>query len=813
MSLSIDHIAQTLQAEIKGNFRTEITHLSIDSRAIENSLHTLFFALPGNQKDGHSYIVDAYQKGVRCFVVSQFDNTFSSLENTCFLKVPHTLQALQHLAKEHKKKFDLNTIAITGSNGKTIVKEWLAECLNDDFSIIRSPKSYNSQIGVPLSIWNINEKHTLGIFEAGISQKEEMKALEAIIQPQIGILTHIGSAHQENFNSKEEVLQEKLRLFTHCEILIFSGQKKWLCETIQAQFPEKKLLYWGFSEKAFLRIVRIKTKSHYTKVEAVHQHHHVKFTIPFTDQASIDNCLTIITTLLHFGFSEGKINQKIGKLHPIQMRLEFLEGIQHTLLISDVYNADFDSVKIALDVLSHQEYTNKTLILTEFNSFNEELYSMINKIALKRLILIGNFDPDDHAVSANEIYYFNNTDHFIQDFNFTILQDEAILLKGSRRFGLEKVVKKLIKKNHETVFEINLEHLVHNLNYFKSKLQPSTKIMVMVKASSYGSGVYEIAHLLKFHQVDYLGVAYPDEGVTLRNLGIQMPIMVMNADTSSHQSIIEQQLEPEIFSFRVLRSFVQKLKQTDQKNYPIHLKLDTGMHRLGFEEDDLYKLKLFLLENSDYISVQSIFSHLATSDVPEEKNFTLKQIHLFQTLYEDLVSSLGYRPIQHILNSSGITHFTDYQFDMVRLGIGLYGYNFDPKVQLHLKPIGTLKSTLSQIKTLQKGETVGYSRRFKAEKTTRIATIPIGYADGISRLQGNEKGYVQINQQKAPIIGNVCMDMIMVNVTEIACQEGDEVILLGEQPSLTEVAEWQQTIPYEVLTSISPRVKRVYYKE
>lgn len=813
MSLSINHIAQIINAEIIGDFSTKITHLSIDSRAIENSSSTLFFALQGNQKNGHTYILDAYQKGVRCFVISRFDEAFSPLENVCFLKVPDTLQALQYLAKEHKKKFDLNTIAITGSNGKTIVKEWLSECLNDDFSIIRSPKSYNSQIGVPLSIWNINEKHSLGIFEAGISQKGEMKALEAIIQPQIGILTHLGSAHQENFNSKEEILHEKLSLFTHCETLIFPGQKKWLLEIIENQFPKKKLVYWSFSEKAFLRIVRIKTKSDYTKIEGVHEHHHVKFRIPFTDQASIDNCLTVITTLLYFGFSEGKINQKIGKLHPIQMRLEFLEGIQQTLLISDVYNADLDSVKIALDVLSHQEYTHKTLILTDFNSFNEEIYSMINKIDLKRLILIGDFNPDNHAVSANEIYYFNNTPHFLHDFNFSILQDEVILLKGSRRFGLEKVVKKLIKKNHETVFEINLEHLIHNLNYFKSKLNPTTKIMVMVKASSYGSGVYEIANLLKFHQVDYLGVAYPDEGITLRNLGIQMPIMVMNADTSSHQSIIEQRLEPEIFSFRVLRSFVQKLKQAGQKNYPIHLKLDTGMHRLGFEEEDLYQLKLFLLENSDYIAVQSIFSHLATSDVPEEKDFTLKQIHLFQTLYEDLVSSLGYHPIQHILNSSGITHFTEYQFDMVRLGIGLYGYNFDSEVQVHLKSIGTLKSTLSQIKTLHKGETVGYSRRFKAKETTRIATIPIGYADGISRLQGNECGYVLINQQKAPIIGNVCMDMIMVNVTEITCQEGDEVILLGEQPSLAEVAEWQQTIPYEVLTSISPRVKRIYYKE
>ncbi len=811
MNYTIEYIAQIINAERSGSFETAISHLSIDSRTIENSQNTLFFALKGSQKNGHNYIQDAYKKGIRCFVVSHLESSYFNLEGTCFLQVSDPLKALQTLAKHHRKSFDLQIIAITGSNGKTIVKEWLSSCLNDDFSITRSPKSYNSQIGVPLSIWNINSKHTLGIFEAGISQKGEMNELESIIQPQLGILTHIGTAHRENFSSEEELLQEKLNLFTNCDVLIFPSSKKWIYEHIAARFPDKQLLSWGFSPYSYLRLVRLKSKKKSTKVEAVCRRFHLKFKVPFTDKASVDNILTVITTLLYFGFSEGKINQKISKLQPLKMRLELLEGIQDNLLISDVYNADLDSVKIALDVLSYQEYPSKSLILTQFNSFDEVIFTIIKKLHLKHLILIGSFKKD-YSLAQN-VLHFENTSEFMQHFDFSVFKNEAILLKGSRTFGLEKVVQKMTKKTHETVFEINLEHLIHNLNYFKAKLKPSTKIMVMVKASSYGSGVYEIANLLKFHQVDYLGVAYPDEGITLRNLGIQMPIMVMNADTSSHLSIIENQLEPEIFSFRVLQSFVHKLKQTQQKNYPIHLKIDTGMHRLGFEEKDLDALKRLLKENNGWVKVQSIFSHLATADAPSEKEFTLNQIAQFQMLYQKLTFALGYQPIQHILNSSGISHFNEYQFDMVRLGIGIYGYNFDPEVQQHLKNVGTLKSTISQIRTLKKGDSVGYNRHFIAKKETKMAIIPVGYADGIRRLQGNQTGYVSIHYQKAPIIGNVCMDMLMVDVTNISCHEGDEVILLGKQPSLTEVAQWQQTIPYEVLTAISTRVKRVYYKE
>ncbi len=811
LNYTIKHIATILDAKIIGAKENEISHLSIDSRAIENSKKTLFFALAGSQKNGHEYISDAHEKGVRSFVISKYDNSFSELKNCTFLIVKNTLESLQNLSKNHRHLFNIKIIGITGSNGKTIVKEWLSQCLNDDYSIAKNPKSYNSQIGVPLSIWNINSKHTLGIFEAGISKLNEMNNLELIIRPDLGILTHIGSAHLENFGSKEELLNEKLNLFKNSKTIIYPSSKKWVNKIITNRFPEKELLSWGFSENSYLRIIRLKTRRDYTKVEGIHNHFNVKFKIPFVDKASIENTLTTIVTLLYLGFSDGKINKKINKLQSLKMRLEMLEGIDNNILISDVYNADLDSVKIALDVLSHQEYHFKSLIISSFNSFKEEIYNIIERLELNNLVLIGDFEKRDYL--AENVFHFKNTEELLENFDLHRFKNETILLKGSRTFGLERIVKKMIKKNHETVFEINLENLIHNLNYFKSKLNSSTKMMVMVKAASYGSGVYEIANLLKFHQIDYLGVAYPDEGVTLRNLGIKMPIMVMNSDINSHYTVIENDLEPEIFSLRLLNSFINELKKTNKKKYPIHLKIDTGMHRLGFDENDLNEAIKLIENNKGIVHVQSIFSHLATADVPEEKDFTLNQIAKFEIIYNKITAILDYLPIKHILNSSGISHFTEYQFDMVRLGIGLYGYNFDKKIQGHLKNVGTLKSTISQIKTLQKGDTVGYSRKFKVEEITKIATIPIGYADGISRLQGNKVGYVILNNQKAFIIGNICMDMIMVDVTDISCKEGDTVVLIGENPSLETVSNWQQTIPYEVLTSISSRVKRVYYKD
>jgi len=805
------YIAELIQAETHGISQGEIKHLSIDSRAIENSEETLFFALSGSQKNGHDYIFDAYEKGVRNFVVSEIRNDFLSLEKATYLKVKNPLEALQKLAGKHRESFDLKVVAITGSNGKTIVKEWLSTCLDENFSIVKSPKSYNSQIGVPLSLWAINNKHTLGIFEAGISQTNEMKSLGRMIRPELGILTHIGTAHIENFNSKESLLQEKLNLFERCETIIFSSSKPWVYKEIIKRFPLKKCLSYGKTTKDTLQIIESEKKEKYTEIKAAFEQQSFHFKIPFTDSASLDNSLTVILTLLHLGFSQENINKKIQSLYPIKMRLEFLEGINQNLLISDVYNSDWDSVKIALEVLAHQEYADKSLVLTSFNSFNSELYTIIKKLNLKRLILIGNFQKE--KTFAQNTYYFDDTVDFITRMDFSLFSNEVILFKGARRFELEKAVKKMVKKNHETVLEINLENLIHNLNYFKRKLNPQTKIMVMVKASSYGSGVYEIANLLKFHQVDYLGVAYPDEGVALRNLGISMPIMVMNASHHSHSVIIEHRLEPEIFNFTVLHSLVKLVKDLGLKKYPIHLKLETGMHRLGFETSSLETLKSFLKQNEKWIHVQSVFSHLATADLPEEKEYVLQQVKCFNKNYNTLVSVLDYRPIKHLLNSSGISHFTEYQFDMVRLGIGIYGYNFDHKVQRHLKNIATLKSTITQIKHLEKGETVGYGRRFKSRKATRIATIPIGYADGLSRLQGRGIGYVKIHHQKAPIIGNICMDMTMIDVSNLPCKEGDEVILMGESPSLEEVAAWQQTIPYEVLTSISPRVKRIYYKD
>ena len=814
MKYNITTIAQILQAEVKGNQNYTIAQLSIDSRAINSTEDCLFFALSGVQKNGHSYIQDAYEKGIKSFVIQQFEPYFDSMTNAVFLKVNNVLQALQQLAAYHRKQFQYPVIGVTGSNGKTIVKEWLSQCLEPEYDVVKSPKSYNSQIGVPLSVWKMKSKHQIGIFEAGISQKGEMEKLEAIIQPNIGIFTHLGTGHQENFDSSEAIFLEKIKLFQHSSLIIFplDKDKMWMQTLLQEHCPQATLLSWGISDKADFHIESYQKETKKSIIELIYKEKKYLFNIPFSDQALAEDVISVIITMLYLGFEEKHINQKISKLERLKMRLEILEGMYESLIISDVYNSDFDSVKIALGVLQHQDYQNKSLVLSDFDSYSASILTFIERLELENFIWIGEAKQFSKTL-ANHIFQYENTDDFLRDFPLKKFENQVVLFKGARRFRLEKAVKKMMFRTHETVFEINLENLSHNLNYYKSKLKPNTKMMVMVKASSYGSGVYEVANLLKFHQVDYLGVAYPDEGIQLRELGIKMPIMIMNADISSHSFLAQYQLEPEIYNFRTLESFIRTAKSSALQHYPIHIKIDTGMHRLGFELKDLEKLTSLLVENKQFIKVQSIFSHLATADVPEENNFVKRQISVFEEAYQKISEAINIQPIKHILNSAGISHFSDYQFDMVRLGIGIYGYDFDSEVQKHLKNVSTLKSVVSQIKELAVGETVGYSRRFKAERPTITATIPIGYADGISRLQGNGVGYVLVNQQEAKIIGSICMDMLMVDVTDIECNEGDEVIILGEKPSVVELAAWQQTIPYEVLTSISPRVKRVYYRD
>jgi Alr-MurF fusion protein len=814
LSLNSKNLAPILHAKWFGNDpNTFVENISIDSRSLQNGSQTLFFALVGLNNDAHIYIGELIQSGVQNFVVTHIPENLENKVN--FLVVENTLDALQEFAAYYRCLFDFPIIGITGSNGKTIVKEWLNFLLSPDYNIIRSPKSYNSQVGVPLSVVSINEKHNLGIFEAGISLKNEMEKLEKIIKPTIGILTNIGSAHDEGFGNIGEKMKEKIKLFANSEVLIYNKNK-----TIDAFLnPKTKTFSWSCKdENAHVFIVK---KSVLDKtilnIRQVNEKFEIK--IPFQDDASVENAISCLMVMLYFGYDYKTIENRMELLFPVEMRLKLKNGINNTTLIDDSYSSDFQSLKIALDFLENQkQYKKKTLILSDiFQSglSNEELYSKVSQLIISnkinRVIAIG----ETISVFKNKFLNcttFKNTDEFVSNFEKLSFENETILIKGARHFQFETIVSLLEEKTHETVLEINLNAIAHNLNFFKSKLKPTTKMMVMVKAFGYGNGGFEIAKLLEHHKVDYLGVAFADEGISLKNAGINLPIMVLNPETTSFSAIIQHHLEPEIYSLKGLIAFLKIAEQKKLKNFPIHIKLDTGMHRLGFEEENIADLIVTLKENKT-VQVKSILSHMATSDDEKHHDFALSQIDLFEKLSSELISELHINPIRHILNTSGISNFPQAQYDMVRLGIGIYGISNDPEEQPFLENVGTLKSIISQIRTIDAGESVGYGRRFIAQQTTKIATIPIGYADGISRHWGNGVGFVTINNQKASIIGSICMDMLMVDITEINCNEGDSVIIFGESPTVSFIAEKLETIPYEILTSVSQRVKRVFYRE
>jgi alanine racemase len=813
--LTIKNIIPILRAQWFGSdLEATIETISIDSRSLQNGPQTLFFALVGSNNDAHQYIKELIAKGVQCFVVTHIPE--DCLDKANFLVVENTLQALQEFAANHRSHFDFPVIGLTGSNGKTIVKEWLNFLLSPDYNVIRSPKSYNSQVGVPLSVVAINEQHNLGIFEAGISTFSEMKKLEAIIKPTIGVLTNIGSAHDEGFESLEEKIKEKSILFEQSEVLIY--RKSEIVD--QYVSPKTKAFSWSFDTKeADVFIFKKETNKESTNIQYKYKGDTFELNIPFQDIASIENTITCLMVLLYFKYDATTIQDRIQFLYPVEMRLKVKNGINNCSVIDDSYSSDFQSLKIALDFLESQnKHRKKTIILSDiFQSglSNEELYSKVSQLIISnkisRVIGIGETISAFQNKFTNCIT-FQNTEAFISNFDSLDFGDETILIKGARTFHFEEIVSLLEEKTHETVLEINLNAISHNLNFFKSKLQPKTKIMVMVKAFGYGSGGLEIAKLLEHHKVDYLGVAFADEGISLKNGGIKMPIMVLNPETTSFSAIIQHQLEPEIYSMKGLHSFLKIAEQKKLKHFPIHIKLDTGMHRLGFEENTIEEL-IATLKGNQTVSIKSILSHMATSDDPEHKDFADAQIDLFERLSSRLMTELNIKPIRHILNTSGISNFPDSQYDMVRLGIGLYGVSNDSHENKYLENVGTLKSVISQIRTIPAGESVGYGRRFVAEKPTRIATIPIGYADGISRAWGNGLGFVTIRNQKAPVIGSICMDMLMVDVTEITCKEGDAAIIFGESPTVTEIAQKLNTIPYEILTSISQRVKRVFYRE
>ncbi len=820
MNFTPKNISQILNTKCIGSTSTStIDHVSIDSRSLQNNTNTLFFALVGPNNDAHIYISSLIEKGVQHFVVNYIPEGLS--DKVAFFVVENTLDALQQFATYHRNQFNIPIIGLTGSNGKTIVKEWLNFLLSPDYNIIRSPKSYNSQVGVPLSVLSIKDKYNLGIFEAGISKMNEMEKLQNIINPTIGVLTSIGSAHDEGFANTEEKINEKLKLFKDSEVLIYQKNKD--VDFMLSSIPPlgvRGLFSWSFTDKtADVLVLKNKDHSFHIRAKSSFFKSLDGLYIPFQDEASVENTLSCVMVLLYLKYDAETIQNRIAQLFPVEMRLKVKNGINNTTLIDDSYSSDFQSLKIALDFLENQkQHENKTIILSdiiESGLTNQELYFKVSQLIvsnnISRAILVGKTISLFENLFSN-CTIFKNTEDVMDSFDQLNFGNETILIKGARHFQFEKIVALLEEKTHETVLEINLNAISHNLNFYKSKLKPSTNMMVMVKAFGYGNGGFEIAKLLEYHKVDYLGVAFADEGISLKNAGIKLPIMVLNPETTSFLSIIQHQLEPEIYSLKGLNAFLKIAQQRNLKQFPIHIKLDTGMHRLGFEEEHLDKLIAILKENK-FVTVKSILSHLATSDDLKHQDFAYSQIALFEKLSLKMMAELQIKPIRHILNTSGISNYPESQYDMVRLGIGLYGISNDAEEQKYLENVGTLKSIISQIRTIQAGESVGYGRRFVAEKPTEIATIPIGYADGISRLWGNGLGFVTINNKKATIVGSICMDMLMVDITDINCKEGDAVIIFGESPTVSEIAQKINTIPYEVLTSISQRVKRIFYRE
>ena len=813
MTFTTENIAQIIGAKFYGtNPDAQIEHISIDSRSLQNGPSTLFFALSGPNNNGHQYIPELIEQGVRNFVVSQ---TASEVLAANFLDVENTTIALQQFAAHYRSLFNFPVIGITGSNGKTIVKEWLNFLLSPDYNVIRSPKSYNSQVGVPLSVLSINENHNFGIFEAGISTIDEMKNLELMIKPTIGILTNIGSAHDQGFAHIGDKIKEKLKLFRDSEILIYNKNK-----SIDAFLPQTVDTFsWSFRDESADVLISRKPFVDKTILTIKYKKQTAEVKIPFQDDASVENAIHCLMSMLYLGYSYEIIETRMALLFPVEMRLTVKTGINNTTVIDDSYSSDFQSLKIALDFLENQkQHKRKTLILSDiFQSglSDDDLYSRVSQLIIankiNRIIVIGETISAFKSKFIN-CFAFPSTQEFFAAFDTLSFTNETVLIKGARHFRFEEIVALLEEKTHETVLEINLNAISHNLNAFRAKLQPETKVMVMVKAFGYGSGGFEIAKLLEHHKVDYLGVAFADEGITLSNAGIQLPIIVLNPENSSFRAIIQHNLEPEIYSIKGLEAFIKTVVQMKRQHYPIHIKLDTGMHRLGFDESHVQTL-ISILKNNKQVSVKSIFSHMATSDDLSYREFALSQIGSFEKMSSLLMEQLNVKPLRHMLNTSGISNYPDAQYDMVRLGIGLYGASTSASEANDLQHVGTLKSIISQIRKIPAGDSVGYGRRFVAEKETIIATIPIGYADGISRRWGNGVGYVVIKNSAATIVGSICMDMLMVDVTEIDCSEGDVVIIFGERPTVGYIAEQLGTIPYEIMTGISQRVKRVFYRE
>ena len=822
MKYDIKTIASILGQQQNKYFPAEISVLLTDSRKLSKPTETLFFALTSKNNDAHNYINELYDAGVRNFVVSKKTPAWNHFQEVNLLVVKDVLLALQKLSTYHRSMFNIPVIGITGSNGKTIIKEWLYQVLEKDFNIIRSPRSYNSQIGVPLSVFELDEDTELGIFEAGISMPDEMEMLEPIIKPTIGVLTKIGEAHQENFSSLQQKIMEKLELFTNCEVLVYDEDNELVNRCIDLKVLSQKTFSWSRKNRdAHLFISEIKKNEESTLINYTFMNFDYSFMIPFIDNASIENAISCLAVALYLHVQPSDIADRMLILDPVAMRLDVRKGKKGCLIINDSYNSDINSIKIALDFQQQRKVGHslkKTLILSDIlqtgvlpKTLYKRVAEMVEQSGIDKLIGIGK-DIYSNAgfFNVSEKLFFTSTDDFLRSITGDTFKNELILLKGARKFNFERINSILEERIHETMLEVDLDAVVHNFNFYKSRLNPDVKLVCMVKANAYGSGAVEIAKTLQYHRCDYLAVAVTEEGVTLRNEGITLPIIVLNPEVNGFDELFSYDLEPEVYNFRILESFIRESERRGITNYPIHLKIDTGMHRLGFLPEQIEQLTNTLKEQKG-LKVNSIFSHLSASESWVFDDFTHKQINSFKTSAEVIEKELKYEISKHILNSAGIERFKDYEWEMARLGIGLYGVS--PSGLKGLKNVSTLKSTILQIKNISKKETVGYGRKEQLDHDARIATIRFGYADGLDRQFGNRKGKVLINGEVAPIVGNICMDLTMVDVTNIKAEEGDIAVLFGERLPVTELADSIGTIPYEILTSVSPRVKRVYVKE
>ena len=831
---TIKEIAQACGGKLHAGASEDaiIQHLLLDSRKLQQASLGLFFALPGSRQDGHQFIDHLVDKGLTNFVITQSE-WIEKYPKVNFILVKDTIAALQKLAGQHRKKYTYPLIGITGSNGKTIIKEWLYQLLSEDYNIVRSPKSFNSQIGVPLSLWQMGEDNDLAIIEAGISESGEMEKLEKIIQPTIGILANIGEAHNEGFLNLKHKAKEKLRLFIKADKLIYCKDhaevNQALAEINALKGADAILTFtWSQHSDADVRVTSILQQNNHSFISAMYKGQEFDFEIPFADKASVENAIHCACVMLILGLDFSVIRTRMKLLTRIAMRLEMRDAINNCSLINDSYNSDFESLRIAIDFLRQQnQHSRKTIILSDILQSGRselDLYAEVAKLlkqnGIYRLIGIGpsivRQRPVFEKSGLSELITFASTEDLMKELDTTIFYDEVILLKGARQFEFEKIAKLLEKKAHQTVLEINLNAVVNNLKVYQSLLKPETKLMAMVKAFSYGSGSYEIANVLQFNRVNYLAVAYADEGVELRKHGITVPIMVMNPEERSFEAMITHDLEPDIYSLALLDKFVAILRlkrKPSEPKYEIHIELETGMNRLGFEQAEL-PLLITHIQDSGCIEIASVFSHLAASEAVEYDEFTQGQIDRFEKMSSSICSQFEYKIIRHILNSSGISRHTSAQYDMVRLGIGLYGLDPTPALQARLLPVSSLKTTISQIKHVKAGDTVGYGRVGKVKKNKTIATVGIGYADGLDRKLSNGVGHMLVGTHLAPIIGNICMDMTMIDITGIeTAHEGDEVVVFGTNPHVETVAKAAGTIAYEILTGISGRVKRVYYQE